>query len=212
MPEMEPREKHLPSNPPRIQVSGPKGALDFPIFPYIKLQCYNQEGKVLPASVIDTRVSAEVKESTPDSLMTIENMAKSDRTITLSVEHPEWKRQREMWGTTRAMIANAIHGVASGWTLTLRIVGIGYRASLEPDRPGVICMKIGYANIVQIRIPEGIEVSVPNPNRIRLSGIDWAKVTSFAAAIRRLRKPEPYNQKGIFVGDETIAKKEGKKR
>jgi large subunit ribosomal protein L6 len=61
-------------------------------------------------------------------------------------------------------------------------------------------------------IPDGVKVSIPAPQRILLQGVDKHKITQFAANIRKYRKPEPYNQKGIFVGNETIKKKEGKKR
>lgn len=73
-------------------------------------------------------------------------------------------------------------------------------------------MRVGFANTIELDIPENIGVSCPAPQRILLTGCDLQKVTQFAANIRKWRKPEPYNQKGIFVGDETIKKKEGKKR
>ncbi len=73
-------------------------------------------------------------------------------------------------------------------------------------------LRLGYCNPIVLDIPEGVQVSVPAPQRILLQGIDLPKVTQFAANIRKHRPPEPYNQKGVFVGDETIKKKEGKKR
>ena len=63
-----------------------------------------------------------------------------------------------------------------------------------------------------MEIPDGVKVTVPAPQRVLLQGVDKQKISQFAANIRKFRKPEPYNQKGIFVGDETIKKKEGKKR
>ncbi len=73
-------------------------------------------------------------------------------------------------------------------------------------------MRLGYAHPVVLEIPEGVKVTIPAPQRVLLQGIDKQVMTQFAASIRKWRKPEPYNQKGIFVGDETIKKKEGKKR
>ncbi|TPX41487.1 hypothetical protein SeMB42_g05550 [Synchytrium endobioticum] len=101
-------------------------------------------------------------------------------------------------------------GVTDGYTLPIRIVGVGYRAALENDQ---LVLRVGYANPVIFPIPTGsIKVTVPAPQRILLQGHSLEHVTQFAAKIRRSRPPEPYNQKGIFVGDETIKKKEGKKR
>ena len=77
---------------------------------------------------------------------------------------------------------------------------------------GKVVLKLGFAHPIIMDIPEGVNVSIPAPQRILLQGIDKHSLTQFAANIRKHRKPEPYNQKGIFVGDETIKKKEGKKR
>ena len=91
----------------------------------------------------------------------------------------------------------------------------GYRAALED---GNLVLRVGKSHPIVMTIPKGkqritgIEVLVPAPQRIILSGISWPLITQFAANIRKQRKPEPFNQKGIFVGDETIKKKEGKKR
>jgi ribosomal protein L6P/L9E len=90
-----------------------------------------------------------------------------------------------------------------------------HAAALDKD-PGTgaerLTLRLGYAHPIHLAIPAGIQVTVPVPQRILLSGCDWEAMTGFAANIRKWRKPEPYNQKGIFVGEETIKKKEGKKR
>lgn len=93
--------------------------------------------------------------------------------------------------------------------MQLRIVGVGYRANLEDDR---LVLRLGYSHDVVLPIPRGVNASLPMPTKVVLRGIDWHRVTQFAALIRSKRKPEPYNCKGIFVGDETIVKKEGKKK
>lgn len=94
--------------------------------------------------------------------------------------------------------------------MSLRLVGVGYKVALEQDR-GLV-LKVGYSHDVVIPLPDGIKATCPSPTRILLSGVDYQKLTQFAAIIRAKRKPEPYNGKGIFVGDETIALKEGKKK
>ncbi|KAF9426201.1 hypothetical protein BGZ94_006835 [Podila epigama] len=134
-----------------------------------------------------------------------------DSLLTVSVEDSSIKEQRAMWGTTRALIANAITGVTEGYTVPVRLVGVGYRAALE-NNGRKLSMKLGYSHQVEIDIPEGIQCTTPLPNKIMLHGSDIQKVNEFAFKIRKWREPEPYNQKGIFVGDETIAKKTSKKK
>ncbi|KAF9921376.1 hypothetical protein FBU30_008624 [Linnemannia zychae] len=133
-----------------------------------------------------------------------------DSLLSVAVEDPTVKEQRAMWGTTRALIANAITGVTEGYTVPIRLVGVGFRATVEGGSK--LSMKLGYSHPVEIEIPEGIQVSTPLPNKIMLQGNNIQKIKEFAFKIRKWREPEPYNQKGIFVGDETIAKKTSKKK
>ncbi|KAF9999659.1 hypothetical protein BGZ65_005024 [Modicella reniformis] len=135
-----------------------------------------------------------------------------DSLLTISVQDPELKEQRSMWGTTRALIANAIIGVTDGYTVPIRLVGVGYRASVEGSKTKKLSMKLGYSHPVDVDIPEGIQCSTPLPNKIVLQGNNIQKLKEFAFKIRKWRPPEPYNQKGIFVGDETIVKKTSKKK
>ena len=134
---------------------------------------------------------------------------KKTNLLEIKVANPADKHQKAMWGTSRALIARMVQGLSEGFTLPLRMVGVGYRALMED---GKLSLKIGVSHPVLMEIPKGISVSIPAPQRIILTGADWPKITQFASEIRGWRKPEPYNQKGIFVGDETIKKKEGKKR
>ncbi|KAK9766546.1 54S ribosomal protein L6 mitochondrial [Basidiobolus ranarum] len=130
--------------------------------------------------------------------------------LEVSIEDKNIKKQKQMWGTTRALINNSVIGVSEGFSVPLRLVGVGYRAALETN--GKLGLKLGYSHPIEMEVPEGITVTIPNPTRIVLFGSNLQKVKQFAAKIREWRKPEPYNQKGIFVGDETIKKKEGKKK
>ncbi|KAG0170823.1 hypothetical protein DFQ28_001634 [Apophysomyces sp. BC1034] len=140
-----------------------------------------------------------------------ENDASAERLLEVSIEDESVKQQRAMWGTTRALINNAIIGVSDGYRVHLRLVGVGYRGVLENNNR-TLSLKLGYAHPVLIQLPEGITCSLPQPNRVVLQGIDHQQITELAAKIQRWRKPEPYNQKGIFINDETIKKKEGKKK
>ncbi|KAI9349876.1 ribosomal protein L6, alpha-beta domain-containing protein [Zopfochytrium polystomum] len=140
--------------------------------------------------------------------------------LRVAVANPKDKQQRSMWGTLRTLIGNMVDGVTDGYTVPVKLVGVGYRATLEmpgkgDDAKGALprlSLKLGHSHPIVLTVPEGVVAKVPAPQRIVLQGIDLNKVTQFAADIRKWRPPEPYNQKGVFVGDETIKKKEGKKR
>ncbi|RUP46766.1 50S ribosomal protein L6 [Jimgerdemannia flammicorona] len=131
--------------------------------------------------------------------------------LRVSIADREIKEQRAMWGTTQALVQNYVTGVSEGFRVPLRLEGVGYRATLEPSGEK-LGLKLGYANPVELVVPEGIKATTPTPTKILLQGTDLQRVKLFAAKIRKYRKPEPYNQKGIFVGNETIKKKEGKKK
>jgi large subunit ribosomal protein L6 len=98
-------------------------------------------------------------------------------------------------------------GVSTGFTKSLTIKGVGYRAQLQGD---VLIINAGYSHPVELKIPEGISVEVPKPVNITVSGFDKELVGEFAANIRDVRKPEPYLGKGIRYDDEVIRRKEGK--
>ncbi|KAJ2780623.1 54S ribosomal protein L6 mitochondrial [Coemansia interrupta] len=134
---------------------------------------------------------------------------KVESQVTVAVEDSAEKRQRQMWGTTRALINNCVTGVTEGFSATLRFVGVGYRAAVENGR---LALRLGYSHPISLEIPQGLKVSVPVPTRVLISGIDLQQVKLFAAKVRQWKKPEPYNQKGIFINDETIRKKDGKKK
>lgn len=116
-------------------------------------------------------------------------------------------------GTTRAYVNNHVLGVSEGHVAVLRLVGVGYRASVEqtskhftPAYLGqqYLNLRLGYAHPIDMAIPEGVKASTPQPTRILLEGPDKEVLKQFAAEIRAWRKPEPYKGKGIFVNDETI--------
>lgn len=116
-------------------------------------------------------------------------------------------------GTTRAHLANHIHGVSEGHTAILRMVGVGYRATVESTAATItathegqkfISLKVGYSHPIELGIPKGVTATVPQPTRILLEGSDKEVLKEFAAKIRQWRVPEPYKGKGIFVDGETI--------
>lgn len=113
---------------------------------------------------------------------------------------------RALWGTTRALIQNAIQGVVGGYEKSLEVVGVGWTAALAG---GKLKLTVGYANPINVEIPKGLTVTV-DKQIIKVAGADKQMVGQFAAAARALRKPEPYNGKGIKYTTETIKRKQGK--
>ncbi|KAI5475719.1 60S ribosomal protein [Pseudohyphozyma bogoriensis] len=198
----------------RLQISGPKGSLFVDLKPFVHLASPAAAG---PSAAPSVAVSV------------------ADSTI---------KHQRSIWGLTRSLIANAVVGVSEGYSLSLRLVGVGYRATVEdlppasssqspsssssasspspastiPSSAGAgapsqrLNLKLGFAHSVLITLPPDVHAATPSTTSIVLSGIDKQRLGQVAASIRKWRVPEPYNGKGIFVGDEVVRRKEGKKK
>ena len=119
------------------------------------------------------------------------------------------KRARAFWGMQRTLVSNLITGVTQGYTKTLEITGVGYRATAQGKN---LKLQLGYSHDVNFPVPEGIEIKTPDNTTVEISGIDKQKVGQVAAEIRRWRKPEPYKGKGIKYRGEYIFRKEGKKK
>ena len=127
----------------------------------------------------------------------------------LVVTRPDDEREhRSLHGLTRSLVANMVVGVTEGFVKELEIVGVGYRAT--PQGPTRIELAVGYSHPVTVEAPEGITFEVPQPTRIRVSGIDKEAVGQVAADIRKIRKPEPYKGKGIRYAGEYVQRKAGK--
>jgi large subunit ribosomal protein L6 len=116
---------------------------------------------------------------------------------------------RMMWGTTRANIANMVKGVSTGFTKSMEIQGTGYRAAVQGS---TLVINLGYSHDVVYPVPAGIKITTPKPTTIMVEGVDKRQVGQVAAEIRAWRKPEPYKGKGVRYTDETIRRKEGKKK
>lgn len=119
------------------------------------------------------------------------------------------KRARSFWGMQCTLVQNLVTGVSEGFTKTLEITGVGYRAAAQGKN---LRLQLGFSHDVNIAVPEGLEVKTPDPTTVEISGIDRQKVGQLAAEIRRWRKPEPYKGKGIKYRGEYIFRKEGKKK
>ncbi len=128
----------------------------------------------------------------------------------ISVEpRDQSKDARSKWGMSRTMIENIMTGVSSGFEKKLEINGVGYRAAMQGRN---LQLSLGFSHDVVYETPEGISIAAPKPTEIVVSGIDKQRVGQVAAEIRKYRGPEPYKGKGVKYADETIFRKEGKKK
>ena len=114
---------------------------------------------------------------------------------------------KAMHGLTRSLVQNAVTGVTEGFSKTLQIAGVGYRAALQGRD---VNLQVGYSHPVLVQPREGVEFEVPNATTIVVRGIEKQRVGQMAAEIRRVRPPEPYKGKGIRYSDEQIRRKVGK--
>jgi large subunit ribosomal protein L6 len=126
----------------------------------------------------------------------------------ITVTRPtESKNHKSLHGLTRNLINNMVVGVTDGYSKTLQVEGVGYRADAKNNK---LEMKLGYSHPVVMQAPEGINIEVAKNNDITISGIDKQAVGQFAAEVREKRPPEPYKGKGIRYAGERIIRKEGK--
>ncbi|ATP42192.1 50S ribosomal protein L6 [Solibacillus sp. R5-41] len=127
---------------------------------------------------------------------------------TISVVRPsESKEHRTNHGTTRALLANMVTGVSEGFSRSLELIGVGYRAQLQGNK---LVLNVGYSHPVEFTPEQGLEVEVPSNTKIIIKGISKERVGALASNIRDVRPPEPYKGKGIRYEGEFVRRKEGK--
>jgi large subunit ribosomal protein L6 len=117
------------------------------------------------------------------------------------------KQTKSFHGLYRNLLNNMVIGVSAGFSRSLIITGVGYRAEVQGN---VLVMNLGYSNEILVGIPEGLAVVTEPNGRLTISGIDKQRVGEFAAQVRKLRPPEPYKGKGIRYENEQIRRKAGK--
>ncbi len=130
----------------------------------------------------------------------------TDGQLIFSIENPEEKKDRALWGLFRNLVNNAIIGVSQGFTKSLEINGVGFKAMMQGKD---LSLNVGFSHPVLFKTPEGITIETEK-NVIKISGIDKQMVGQAAAEIRAIKKPEPYKGKGIKYSDEIIRRKAGK--
>jgi large subunit ribosomal protein L6 len=131
---------------------------------------------------------------------------KQDNQLVLTLQNPE---AHALHGTMRALIANMVKGVVSGFERKLTLVGVGYRAQLAGD---ALNLQLGFSHPVVHKLPQGIKAELPQQTEIIIKGIDKQMVGQVAADIRAYRPPEPYKGKGVRYADERVILKETKKK
>lgn len=142
-----------------------------------------------------------VREFNQDMLIEVEENV-------LTVKRPsDNKDHRSLHGLTRTLISNMVIGVTEGFTKTLEISGVGYRAAKAGNK---VNLSLGFSHPVEVEPPAGISLEVPAPNKIVVAGINKEEVGAMAAKIRGYREPEPYKGKGIKYEGEVIRRKVGK--
>jgi large subunit ribosomal protein L6 len=119
------------------------------------------------------------------------------------------KQLSASWGTARSLVANMIEGVTKGFTINMKLIGVGYRASVQGKK---LNMTLGYSHPIDMEIPAGLTLDVKDQTDITITGIDKYTVGQFAANVRAKRAPEPFKGKGVRYTNEHIAMKEGKKK
>jgi len=170
----------------------------------------------VPSNVTATVSGREVKVKGPKGELsfTVPEEIKVEKTADGIEVTPleETKLARSMWGMSRTMVANLIDGVTNGYSRTLEIQGIGFRAAMKGKDQ--LQLNIGFSHDVVHKIPSGVDVKVSGAKQeiITVSGIDRQLVGQVAANIRASRPPEPYQGKGIRYQGEYIFRKEGKKK
>jgi large subunit ribosomal protein L6 len=133
-------------------------------------------------------------------------VAVADRQIVVT-RPTDQRHHRALHGLTRALIANMVKGVVDGFRVDLEIQGVGYRATKQGRQ---VTFQVGFSHPVELTPPAGVEIEVPQPNRIGIVGADKEQVGQLAATVRAIRPPDPYKGKGIRYADERVRLKAGK--
>ncbi len=140
------------------------------------------------------------------SISPLVNIEIEDNIVNVVRKNDE-KKSRMVHGTTRSLLNNMIVGVSEGFSKSLEIIGVGYRAQLKGKK---LSLSLGLSHPVEFETPEGLEVEVPKNTEIIIKGADKEAVGAFAANIRAVRSPEPYKGKGVRYAGELVLRKEGK--
>ena len=157
-------------------------------------------------SVADGSVTVEGKAKLSIAIPPAVSVAVEDDKVVVS-RNDETRRSNAMQGLARSLINNMVIGVTEGFSKSLQIIGVGYRAQVAGQK---LTLNLGYSHPIVYDVPKGISVTLGDNNTLKVDGADKQLVGEVAATIRRFRKPEPYKGKGVRYLGEHISMKEGK--
>jgi large subunit ribosomal protein L6 len=180
-----------------IKAKGPKGELTLVLPDVITPTLDKTELSVLPR--------ADLLKAANESIEAAKAKGKRPPTLAEALD----ANARTQWGTARACAANLVHGVTTGYSKTLELVGVGYRAQMQGKD---LKLALGYSHEVIFKAPPGITLASSKPTEIVITGADKQAVGQAAAEIKKFRPPEPYKGKGIRLQGEYVRRKEGKKK
>ncbi len=158
--------------------------------------------KVAPDAVEVKGPKGQMRQALPPGIV----IAQDNGTLVASLEREDGEL-RKFHGLARSLVANAVTGVTDGFKKELDIVGVGYRAELKGKQ---VVFALGYSHPVVFDIPTGIDIAIDKQTHVTVTGVDRQLVGQVAANIRRMRKPDPYKQKGVRYTGEVLKKKVGK--
>jgi len=167
--------------------------------------------RVIPKGAQSIKLSRLLTVKGPKGAVNLEmpefvKLDREDSKINVKVANPGNKIQKSLWGTSRALVNNAVVGVTEGHMSVLRFKGTGYRVLVKKEEDGKewVKMKIGKCDMQGLPIPTGIKCSTPTSTLLILEGCDKQSLNQFAGRLRNMHPPEPYKGKGIYMNGETI--------
>jgi large subunit ribosomal protein L6 len=158
--------------------------------------------KVAPDAIEVKGPKGQMRQALPPGIV----FAQDDGSLVATLEREDGEL-RKFHGLARSLVANAVTGVTEGFKKELDIVGVGYRAELKGKQ---VHFALGYSHPVIFDIPSGIDIAIDKQTHVTVTGVDRQLVGQVAANIRRMRKPDPYKQKGVRYTGEVLKKKVGK--
>lgn len=162
-------------------------------------------GVTVEVAGVDVRVKG-TKGELRRTLNSHVHVAKVEQTLTVTVDDPENRKDRALWGLSRVLISNMIKGVSEGFQKGLEVHGVGYRVSVQGKK---VVLNLGFSHPIEFALPDGIEAKA-EANVLTLSGANNELLGETAAQIRSFRKPEPYKGKGVRYVGEVVRRKAGK--
>ena len=181
----------------KVSAKGPKGELAFVVSELVTATLKDGELSIMPREDYVSEANDRIKA----------NEAKGKKKMTFAEALDP--KVRTQWGTARANAANVVVGATTGFSKSLELVGVGYRAQMQGSD---LKLSLGYSHDVIFKAPEGIKIETPKPTEVIVSGADKQAVGQAAAEIRQFRKPEPFKGKGVRYVGEYVRRKEGKKK